>query len=458
MTQEMKNDFSKGSVVKNILNLAVPMTLAQLINVLYNIVDRIYIGRIPDHATLSLTGIGLSLPMITMVTAFANLFGMGGAPLCSIERGRGNLEEAEKIMGNSFSMMMLFGVLLTGFGLLFKKPLLYAFGASDATWPFADAYITIYMLGSIFVMVGLGMNSFINSQGFGRIGMCTVLLGAAANLVLDPIFIFGLDMGIRGAALATVISQALSAAWILWFLTGKKAILRLKLSCMKPEFKRIKEITALGMSGFTMAITNCTVQVVCNATLQVYGGDLYVGIMTVINSLREVAIMPVHGVTNSAQPVMGFNYGAREYKRVKKAIVFTSVFSIFYTTLVWALLHGFPEFFIRMFNQDPALIEAGIPALRLYFFGFFMMSLQFAGQAVFVALGKSRQAVFFSIFRKVVIVTPLTLFLPSLLHMGTDGVFIAEPISNFVGGAACFGTMMLTVWRELTRKQYNQRL
>ena len=458
MTQEMKNDFSKGSVVKNILNLAVPMTLAQLINVLYNIVDRIYIGRIPDHATLSLTGIGLSLPMITMVTAFANLFGMGGAPLCSIERGRGKLEEAEKIMGNSFSMMMLFGVLLTGFGLLFKKPLLYAFGASDATWPFADAYITIYMLGSIFVMVGLGMNSFINSQGFGRIGMCTVLLGAAANLVLDPIFIFGLDMGIRGAALATVISQALSAAWILWFLTGKKAILRLKLSCMKPEFKRIKEITALGMSGFTMAITNCTVQVVCNATLQVYGGDLYVGIMTVINSLREVAIMPVHGVTNSAQPVMGFNYGAREYKRVKKAIVFTSVFSIFYTTLAWALLHGFPEFFIRMFNQDLDLIEAGIPALRLYFFGFFMMSLQFAGQAVFVALGKSKQAVFFSIFRKVVIVTPLTLFLPSLLHMGTDGVFIAEPISNFVGGAACFGTMMFTVWRELTRKQYNQRL
>ncbi len=458
MTQEMKNDFSKGSVVKNILNLAVPMTLAQLINVLYNIVDRIYIGRIPDHATLSLTGIGLSLPMITMVTAFANLFGMGGAPFCSIERGRGNLEEAEKIMGNSFSMMMLFGVLLTGVGLLFKKPLLYAFGASDATWPFADAYITIYMLGSIFVMVGLGMNSFINSQGFGRIGMCTVLLGAAANLVLDPIFIFGLDMGIRGAALATVISQALSAAWILWFLTGKKAILRLKLSCMKPEFKRIKKITALGMSGFTMAITNCTVQVVCNATLQVYGGDLYVGIMTVINSLREVAIMPVHGVTNSAQPVMGFNYGAREYKRVKKAIVFTSVFSIFYTTLAWALLHGFPEFFIRMFNQDPDLIEAGIPALRLYFFGFFMMSLQFAGQAVFVALGKSKQAVFFSIFRKVVIVTPLTLFLPSLLHMGTDGVFIAEPISNFVGGAACFGTMMFTVWRELTRKQYNQRL
>ncbi len=458
MAEEMRNDFSKGSVVKNILNLAVPMTLAQLINVLYNIVDRIYIGRIPEHATLSLTGIGLSLPMITMVTAFANLFGMGGAPLCSIERGRGNLKEAEKIMGNSFSMMMIFGVVLTVFGLIFKKPLLYAFGASDATWPFADAYITIYLLGSIFVMTGLGMNSFINSQGFGRIGMCTVLLGAAANLVLDPIFIFGLNMGIQGAALATVISQALSAVWILWFLTGKKAILKLKISCMRPEIRRVKEITALGMSGFTMAITNCTVQIVCNATLQMYGGDLYVGIMTVINSLREVAIMPVHGVTNSSQPVMGFNYGAKEYGRVKKAILFTSIFSIFYTTLAWALLHGFPEFFIRMFNQDQALIEAGVPALRLYFFGFFMMSLQFAGQAVFVALGKSKQAVFFSIFRKVVIVTPLTLFLPSLFHMGTDGVFMAEPISNFVGGAACFGTMMFTVWRELTRKQHNLEL
>ena len=458
MAEEMRNDFSKGSVVKNILNLAVPMTLAQLINVLYNIVDRIYIGRIPEHATLSLTGIGLSLPMITMVTAFANLFGMGGAPLCSIERGRGNLKEAEKIMGNSFSMMMIFGVVLTVFGLIFKKPLLYAFGASDATWPFADAYITIYLLGSIFVMTGLGMNSFINSQGFGRSGMCTVLLGAAANLVLDPIFIFGLNMGIQGAALATVISQALSAVWILWFLTGKKAILKLKISCMRPEIRRVKEITALGMSGFTMAITNCTVQIVCNATLQMYGGDLYVGIMTVINSLREVAIMPVHGVTNSSQPVMGFNYGAKEYGRVKKAILFTSIFSIFYTTLAWALLHGFPEFFIRMFNQDQALIEAGVPALRLYFFGFFMMSLQFAGQAVFVALGKSKQAVFFSIFRKVVIVTPLTLFLPSLFHMGTDGVFMAEPISNFVGGAACFGTMMFTVWRELTRKQHNLEL
>ena len=415
--------------------------------------DRIYIGRIPEHATLSLTGIGLSLPMITMVIAFANLFGMGGAPLCSIERGRGNLEEAEKIMGNSFTMLVVFGVFLTMLGLLFKKPLLYAFGASDSTYPFADAYITIYLLGSIFVMVGLGMNSFINSQGFGKVGMCTVLLGAVANIILDPIFIFGLGMGVRGAALATIISQFFSAVWIVRFLTGKRTILRLRLSCLRPQWKRIRAIVGLGMSGFTMAITNCTVQIVCNATLQTFGGDLYVGVMTVINSLREVASMPVQGVTNSAQPVMGFNYGAKEYGRVKKAIVFTSLFSIAYTTLAWAFLHGFPEFFIRIFNQDQALIEAGVPALRLYFFGFFMMSLQFAGQAVFVALGMSRQAIFFSIFRKVVIVVPLTLLLPSVFGMGTNGVFLAEPISNFIGGAACFGTMLLLVWTELTRRE-----
>ncbi|RHT55343.1 MATE family efflux transporter [Clostridium sp. AM29-11AC] len=453
MERTAENDFSKGSVVKNILGLAVPMTLAQLINVLYNIVDRIYIGRIPEHATLFLTGIGLSLPMITMVIAFANLFGMGGAPLCSIERGRGNLEEAEKIMGNSFTMLVVFGVFLTMLGLLFKKPLLYAFGASDSTYPFADAYITIYLLGSIFVMVGLGMNSFINSQGFGKVGMCTVLLGAVANIILDPIFIFGLGMGVRGAALATIISQFFSAVWIVRFLTGKRTILRLRLSCLRPQWKRIRAIVGLGMSGFTMAITNCTVQIVCNATLQTFGGDLYVGVMTVINSLREVASMPVQGVTNSAQPVMGFNYGAKEYGRVKKAIVFTSLFSIAYTTLAWAFLHGFPEFFIRIFNQDQALIEAGVPALRLYFFGFFMMSLQFAGQAVFVALGMSRQAIFFSIFRKVVIVVPLTLLLPSVFGMGTNGVFLAEPISNFIGGAACFGTMLLLVWTELTRRE-----
>ena len=709
------NDFSKGSIVSNIMKLAVPMTMAQLINVLYNIIDRIYIGRIPENATLALTGLGLCLPIISMVIAFANLFGMGGAPLCSIERGRGNKEEAELIMGNSFVLMVIFGIGLTVVGLALKKPMLYLFGASDNTYPYADQYISIYLLGSIFVMIGLGMNSFINSQGFGTIGMMTVLLGAVANIILDPVFIFTFHMGVRGAALATILSQFLSALWIVKFLTGRKAILRLKTSAFRlkkervknivalgmsgftmaitnssvqimynaslqhyggdlyvgimtvinsvreiismpvngltnsaqpvmgfnygageykrvkraivfisvvsiayttvmwlfvhgfPEFfirifnqdadlvregipatfvlmvifgigltvvglalkkpmlylfgasdntypyadqyisiyllgsifvmiglgmnsfinsqgfgtigmmtvllgavaniildpvfiftfhmgvrgaalatilsqflsalwivkfltgrkailrlktsafrlkkERVKNIVALGMSGFTMAITNSSVQIMYNASLQHYGGDLYVGIMTVINSVREIISMPVNGLTNSAQPVMGFNYGAGEYKRVKRAIVFISVVSIAYTTVMWLFVHGFPEFFIRIFNQDADLVREGIPAMRIYYFGFFMMSLQFAGQSVFVALGKAKNAVFFSIFRKVIIVIPLMLVLPLMFGLGTDGVLMAEPVSNFIGGAACFITMLITVWPELSGKK-----
>lgn len=449
---DTKNDFSKGNVIGNILKLAVPMTLAQLINVLYNIIDRIYIGRIPEHATLALTGLGLCLPIISMVIAFANLFGMGGAPLCSIERGRGNQDEAEKIMGNSFVLLIFFGIGLTILGLLFKKPMLYLFGASDQTYPYADQYISIYLLGSIFVMTGLGMNSFINSQGFGTIGMITVLLGAVSNIILDPLFIFALNMGVRGAALATILSQFLSAMWIVMFLRGKKTILRLKLSAFRLKKDRVRSITALGMSGFTMSITNSLVQIMYNSSLQHYGGDLYVGIMTVINSIREVISMPVNGITNSAQPIMGFNYGAGEYKRVKRSIVFISVVAIVYTTVMWGLVHGFPEFFIRIFNQDQDLIKAGIPSMRIYYFGFFFMSLQFAGQSVFVALGKARRAVFFSIFRKVVIVIPLILIIPLVLGDGAHGVLMAEPVSNFIGGGACFITMLITVWPELNEK------
>ena len=448
---ERKNDFSKGSIVGNILKLALPMTLAQLINVLYNIVDRIYIGMIPENATLSLTGLGLCLPIISIVIAFANLFGMGGAPLCSIERGRGNEEEAEAIMGNSFILMLITGAILTVLGLAVRRPMLFLVGASPDTIIYAENYITIYLLGNIFVMVGLGMNSFINSQGFGTTGMMTVMLGALTNIVLDPIFIFVFHMGVRGAALATILSQMLSAVWIVRFLTGKKTILRLKRSAFRLERRRVLRIAGLGMSGFTMSITNSSVQVMYNAMLQKAGGDLYVGIMTVINSVREVISMPVSGLTNSAQPVLGFNYGAGKYKRARQAIVFMSVASIVYTTLVWVCVHTFPEFFIRIFNRNGELVAQGIPAMRIYFFGFFMMSLQFAGQAVFVGLGKSKNAVFFSIFRKVIIVIPLIIILPTVFHLGTDGILMAEPVSNFIGGAACFGTMMFTVWPELKR-------
>lgn len=444
-----ENDFSQGSVVGNIMRLAVPITAAQLINVLYNIVDRIYIGRIPEHATLSMTGLGLCMPIISIVMAFANLFGTGGAPLCSIERGRGNEKEAEMIMGNSFCMMLITGVILTAIGLLLKRPMLYLFGASDQTFPYADSYISIYLLGSIFVMIGLGMNSFINAQGFGRIGMMTVLLGAVSNIILDPIFIFKFNMGVQGAALATIISQGLSALWIFLFLTGKRTLLKIRLSSMKLEKKRVGEITALGLSGFTVSVTNSLVQIACNSTLQSVGSDLYVGVMAVIASVREIISMPVQGIRYSAQPVISYNYGAKEYKRIKTAIVFVSISTVAYLAGMWLFIHTFPEFFIRLFNQDAELIAAAVPSMRIYYFGYFFMSLQFAGQCVFTALGKAKKAIFFSIFRKAVIVAPLTVLLPHLFGLGVNGVFLAEPISNVIGGIACYATMLLTVLPEL---------
>ena len=447
--KKQEKDFGQGSVAVNILRLAIPMTLAQLINVLYNVVDRIYIGHIPHTSTEALTGIGLALPIITIITAFANLFGMGGAPLFSMARGADEPEKAGQIMGNSFSMLLISGISLAAVCYIFKRPLLYLFGASNVTYPYADAYITLYLLGTLFVMISLGMNNFINAQGFGITGMLTVSIGAILNLILDPLFIFVLHLGVRGAALATIISQGISAFWVLRFLTGRKAIIKLSKKCLSLSFGVVKEITALGLSGFVMSITNGSVQIICNATLQRYGGDLYVGIMTVINSVREIITMPVTGLTSGAQPVMSFNYGAKKYSRVKSAIKFSTAFCIVFSLITWALIFFFPHFFIHLFNSEPELLKEGVPAMHLYFFGIFMMALQFAGQSTFVALGKSRQAVFFSLFRKVIIVIPLTLGLPNICGLGTDGVFLAEPISNFIGGTACFVTMILTVWKNL---------
>ena len=451
MAGESTGDFSKGKIWKHIVALAVPMTVAQLVQVVYNIVDRIYIGHLPGASSLALTGLGLTFPVITLISAFTNLFGMGGAPLCSIARGRQDEERAEKIMGNTFTMLCLTSVILMVLCYGFLKPILYVFGASEDTFPYARDYLQLYLIGTPFVMLGTGMNGFINSQGFGTIGMMTVLLGAVANIILDPVFIFFFHMGVRGAALATILSQLISAIWILKFLTGPKAILKLKKDAMKLKRSRVLRIIGLGMSGFTMSITNSSVQVMYNAMLQKTGGDLYVGIMTVINTVREVISMPVQGITHSSQPVMGYNYGAKEYGRVKKAIVFVSAVSVLYTLGVWSLVHAFPEFFIRIFNRTGDLVEAGIPAMRIYFFGFFMMAFQFAGQAIFVGLGKAKNAVFFSIFRKVIIVIPLIIILPSMFHMGTDGILMAEPVSNFIGGTACFVTMLCTVWPELTK-------
>jgi putative MATE family efflux protein len=446
-----KNDFSQGSVWKNIVNLAIPMTLAQLINVLYNIVDRIYIGHIQDASTGALTGVGLALPIITIITAFANMFGMGGAPLCSIARGAHEDKKAEDIMGTAFTMLVITGVILTILFECFHKPLLYLFGASAETISFASSYITIYLIGTVFVMISLGMNNFITSQGFGKIGMLTVLTGAILNIILEPIFIFTLGMGVKGSAIATVISQGVSSLCVLGFLISKKALLRISISSMKISLIHLKEIVSLGMSGFVMYVSTGIVQIVCNATLAHYGGDLYIGILTILTSVREVVYMPLTGFSNGAQPVISYNYGAKQYSRVKSSILFMTACCFCFAFVGWTAIKIFPQAFIHLFNSEPEMLKAGVPAMNLYFWGLFMAAFQFSGQFTFVALGKSGWAIFFSSLRKILIVVPLTLLLPLVRNLGTDGVFLAEPISNFISGASCYITMYFTVWRKLQK-------
>lgn len=452
-----QTDFSKGTVSRNIISVAIPMTAAQVLNLLYNIVDRIYIGMIPGTGQTALGGLGLCFPIIMLITAFTNLFG-GASPLCGIALGKKDEKEASLVMGNALSLLLISGTLLMVVGLIFHKPILYLFGASDSTYPYASQYITIYLLGTLAVMTALGMNPYINSQGFARVGMLTVVLGTCTNIILDPVFIFLFHLGVRGAAIATVISQTFSAIWVLKFLTGKQAVLKLKLSTMKLSLPRVLSISALGFSSFIMSFTNSLVQVVCNKTLQQFGGDLYISIMTILNSVRAIAQTPVGGLSNGASPVLSFNYGRKNYKAVKQGIWFTTAIGVTYTFLIWGIIFFFPELFIRIFSRDSALIAKAVPAIHIYFFGFFMMALQFSGQCAFTSLGKAKNAIFFSILRKVIIVIPLTLLLPQMGSLGVTGVFLAEPISNVIGGIACFGTMLFTVMRELTRKEKEHAL
>lgn len=446
---ENRNDFSQGSIYRHIMSLAIPMTIAQMVQVLYNIVDRIYIGHLEAGSSLALTGLGLTFPIITIISAFTNLFGMGGAPLCSIARGKNDMERAETIMGNTFFLLLVSSFILMLASYVFMKPLLYMFGASDTTYPYAKEYLKIYLLGTPFVMLGTGMNGFINSQGFGKMGMMTILFGAIANIILDPIFIFYLKLGISGAAIATILSQLLSAIWVMKFLLGEKTILKLTKKNMRLEGELIKSITGLGLAGFVMSATNGAVQIACNATLKGHGGDIYVGIMTVLSSIRDVIILPIHGVTTGAQPVLGYNYGAKKYDRIKKGIIFVTVVTVIYMLLAWIIVFLYPGSFIKVFSSDMELIVKGIPAMNIYYFGFFMMAFQVAGQSIFVALGQSKQAVFFSLFRKIIVVVPLTLFLPYVADLGIKGVFLAEPISNFIGGAACYIVMLFTIKKLL---------
>ncbi len=451
-------DFSKGSVTQNIIRVAAPMLVAQILNLMYNIVDRIYIGRIPGEGLLALGGVGLCFPFISLITAFTNLYGAGGAPLCSIERGRGNQEEAGEIMNTSFYLLVITGVILTILGSIFCRPILILFGASGASLPYAMPYMRIYLMGTVFAMVALGMNPFINSQGFANVGMTTIFLGAVTNIVLDPIFIFVFHLGVRGAALATICSQILSAVFVVRFLTGKRAELRISLK-RKPSFgkRRVLDIVGLGSASFVMQCTNSLVQIACNRMLGAFGGDVYISTMTIINSVRQILDTPVLAIADGASPILSYNYGAKRYDNVKKAIRFITLSALVYTGATWVLILLFPEMFIGIFNNDDSLLTVAVPALHIYFFAFIFQALQYSGQTVFKSLNKKKQAIFFSLLRKVVIVVPLTFFLPYVGNLGANGVFVAEPVSNFLGGSACFLAMILTVMPELGGRRKEQR-
>lgn len=455
MMQRNATDFSTGSVKGHIIAQAVPLTLAQAVQLLYNIVDRIYIGHLPGVGQLALTGLGVTFPVIVLIAAFTQLVGVGGTPLFSMARGRRDEKEAGAILGNAFALLTLASVGCFLVGYLFRRPILFAFGASEESYFYADQYLRIYLWGTVFSMLTTGLNGYINAQGFPKIGMMTTLLGAVINIVMDPVCIFLLDMGVQGAALATVISQAISCIWVMKFLTGKKAVIPLTRQNIRISRSRTKRIVTLGIPGFVMQGTNSLVQIVCNNQLQIFGsmqfaggGDLYVGVMTVLMSVRELLSLPVSGIANGSQPVLGFNYGAGEYRRVREGIRFSALLGMGYTLIAWAVVMLIPRQMIALFSDDLTTIDVGARMLNIYFFGFVFMAFQFAGQSTFQALGKAKQAVFFSLFRKAMIVVPLTLLLPRI-GFGVEGVFLAEPISNAVGGLACFITMWLTVYRKL---------
>lgn len=448
MALVQKVDFSTGPVWKRIISQAIPLTIAQMVQLLYNVVDRIYLGHMDGGNSMALTGVGLTFPVVTLIMAFTALFGVGGVPLFSIERGAGNEEKAGRILGNAFALLLCSALLLTAAGYLFMKPILFAFGASEASFVYAREYLDVYLIGTVFSMTSTGLNGYINAQGFPRIGMYSVTIGAVCNLVLDPVFIFGMDMGVAGAALATIISQAVSTAWVLRFLTGKQILIPLQRKNILIRKDITKDICKLGTASFIMQGTNCLVQVVCNATLQTFGGDLYVGIMTVTNSVREIFSLPVMGITSGAQPVISYNYGAKQYTRVRSGIRFNTLIGTAYTMVAWVMILLFPGFWFGIFSDDLSMIGPGIEAMQIYFFGFVFMAFQFAGQTTFQALGDAKHAIFFSLLRKAIIVAPLTVLLPRL-GFGVLGVFMAEPISNVIGGLASYITMRRTVYRKI---------
>lgn len=444
-------DFGQGSVVKHVLRQAFPLLLSQLVQLLYNIVDRIYIGHIPEEGADALTGLGLTFPIVSVILAFTMLFGQGGAPVFAIAMGSGNEKKASKVLGNSFMLMLISSVIIASVLMFTMKPVIYMLGASDVTYPFAAAYLRIYLLGTTATMLANGLNFYISNQGFAVTAMITTLTGAMLNIILDPLFIFVFHMNIEGAALATVISQSASMIWVLIFLFGKKPKIKIQRKSMRLVPGICGEICLVGITGFIMQFTNSATQTVCNRTLLHYGGNMYVGVMTIVGSVRDIMTVAVNAFASGAQPIISFNYGAHKFDRVRSGIRVSFLLGFCYTGIAWLLIFLFPKFFISLFTKDVVLINAAVPTLHIFFLAYIFMAFQFSGQSTFMSLEKNGRAIFFSLFRKVVLVIPLTLLLPRLVSPSVNGVFMAEPVSNVVGGLASFTTMYFTVYRKLNK-------
>ena len=444
-------DFENGTVTRNIFSAAIPMLVAQILSLLYNIVDRIYIARIPEVGTTALGAVGLCFPLIMIITAFANLFGSGGAPLFSINRGMKENQKARMIMDTSFTMVCANGVILMVIGLVFARPLLVVFGASEDALGYAYPYMMLYLIGTVPSMIATGMNPFINAQGYATTGMLSVAIGAVANLILDPLFIFAFGLGIKGAAIATVISQFLSAAYVLLFPEMKVRLL--KRNELRSCVEYAKNIVSLGTAGFIMQLTNSLVTICCNNVLGVTGGDVYISVMTIVSSVRQMVETPIYAINEGTSPILSYNYGAHRPALVRKAMVTMAMMILVYTAVMWSVIIFAPDYLIAVFSSDKLLVKDAVPALKTYFAAFIFMDLQYIGQTVFKSLNKKKQAIFFSLLRKVVIVVPLTYLFPYVFHMGTHGVFLAEPVSNVIGGGLCFVTMLATILPELKRME-----
>ncbi len=447
----VKGDFSKGKVSSLIVKLGLPIMLAELVHVLYNIVDRMYIGHMSDIGTTALTGLGVCFPLITMIGAFANLCSTGGATLSTIARGEGDDRRAARIMETAFTFLLIIGGVLTVLLFVTAPWTLALLGGDETSLPYALDYFRIYVAGTVPVLISLGMNAFINAQGFPRVGMVTVVLGAALNIVLDPLFIYAFDMGVKGAALATVLSQLASAVWVLRFLTGQKPPVRLRR--LGIDTAQLKNVMKLGITGFTFKVTNSVTQAIVNVMLKAWGGplsQLYIGAMSLINSMREIMSLPINGVSQGSQAVMSYNYGAKLYKRVSDSIRFFLLSGLTINGLMWVIAMFIPGFLIRIFTDDEELVKLTVHCARIYFGAFPFMALQVTGQHTFVSLNYPKHALFFSMLRKIMLVAPLTLLLPGL-GLGVEGVFWAEFISQLFGATCCFTTMYFVIWRKMKK-------